>query len=330
MKAQRPPRLSLDLLRGFHAAARHLSFTHAARELCITQSAVSQEVKALEEQLGTPLFTRVNRTLRLTQAGQQMYRAANEALVLIDSTAEEVIGAGRALSITATVPFASLWLGPRLSGFTSLHPKISLRVIASNDNLDLARERIDVAIRCLWDDSTRSLKDRLCDYEIFPVCSPALLQSAPIRTTADLAQHVLLDFETVRNGRPWYDWQLWLEAMGVRGLKPAGSLRFTHYDQVIEAALAGSGVAIGRWPHLATYLRSGILFAPLRQAGETRLGRFHLITSGAPLESTVAFVNWLRAEMDEDIAKRGSSRGAGRHAPPARRKQAILREKERR
>ena len=304
MKRQRP-RLSLDLLRGFHAAARHLSFTHAARELCLTQSAVSQEVKALEEQLGTPLFTRVNRTLRLTEAGERIHRAASEALRLIDATVEEVTGAGRALSITATVPFASLWLGPRLSGFTRLHPEISLRVIASNDNLDLARERIDVAIRWLGDDASRSARERLCDYEMFPVCSPALLRSTPIRTVSDLAKHVLLDFETVRSGRPWYDWQLWLEAMKIRGLKPAGSLRFTHYDQVIEAGLAGSGVAMGRWPHLATYLRSGILVAPLGQAGVTRLGRFYVIAGHGPeSQSTAAFVSWVRAEMNQDIKKR--------------------------
>lgn len=307
MKAQRVPRLSLDLLRGFRSAARHLSFTKAAQDLCVTQSAISQEVKALEDQLDMPLFIRVNRALRLTHAGEQLYRSVNEALGQIDATVDQLIGTRRALCITATVPFASLWLGPRLSGFTRMNPETSLRVISSNDNLDLEREHIDIAIRNCWNGVKRPSRDKVCDYEIFPVCSPTLLRGAlPIRTPADLARHVFLDFETVRNGRPWYDWQLWLEAMKIRGLKPAGSLRFSHYDQVIEAAIAGSGVAIGRWPHLASHLQSGVLVAPLSDSGVAHLGWFELIvSSAAPSEVSMAFTTWLRAQTAEDIKMRG-------------------------
>jgi LysR family glycine cleavage system transcriptional activator len=332
MKSQRTPRLSLDLLRGFRAAARHLSFTHAAHELCVTQSAVSREIKALEEQLSTPLFTRVNRTLRLTPVGEQLYRAANEALELIDSTVEQVMGAGRALCVTATVPFASLWLGPRLSRFTRLHPEISLRVIASNDRLDMAREHIDIAIRHITSGATPPLQDKIFDYEIFPVCSPALLRgSTPIRTPADLANHVLLDLDTVRNGRPWHDWPLWFNAMKMRRVKPAGSLQFSHYDQVIEAAIAGSGIAIGRWPHLASHLATGVLVSALSDAGVARHGGFYVVVEDdAPPEPIQAFIAWLRCEADDDTkgrsrptatrerAKKVSSRAA------ASRKQTLL------
>ena len=306
MKPQRVPHLSLDLLRGFRAAARHLSFTHAAHELCVTQSAVSREVKALEEQLGTPLFTRVNRTLRLTLVGEQLYRAANEAIELIDSTVEQVMGAGRALSVTVTVPFASLWLGPRLSRFTRRHPEISLRVIASNDRLDMSREHIDIAIRHITSGATPPVQDKIYDYEMFPVCSPALLRgSAPIRTPADLANHVLLDLETVRNGRPWYDWPLWFNAMKMRRIEPAGSLHFSHYDQVIEAAIAGSGIAIGRWPHLASHLRSGVLVSPLLDAGVARHGGLYVVVANeAPTEPAKAFITWLRSEADDDTKGR--------------------------
>ena len=306
MKPQRVPRLSLDLLRGFRAAARHLSFTQAAHELCVTQSAVSREVKALEEQLSTPLFTRVNRTLRLTPVGEQLYRAANEAIELIDSTVEQVTGAGRALCVTVTVPFASLWLGPRLSHFTRLHPEISLRVIASNDRLDMTREHIDIAIRHITSEATPPLRDKIYDYEMFPVCSPALLRgSTPIRTPADLANHVLLDLETVRNGRPWHDWPLWFNAMKMRRVKPAGSLHFSHYDQVIEAAIAGSGIAIGRWPHLANHLRTGVLVSPLLDAGVARHGGFYVVVANdAPREPVEAFVTWLRSEADDDAKGR--------------------------
>src|SRR5512145_3004004 len=107
MERRRRPRLSLDLLRGFHAAARHLSFTRAARELSVTQPAISREIKVLEEQLGQPLFRRVNRTLQLTQAGEELYRAVHEALALVDGATERLSSGGRTLAVTTTTALAS-------------------------------------------------------------------------------------------------------------------------------------------------------------------------------------------------------------------------------
>lgn len=307
MPPQRKPRLSLDLLRGFRTAARFLSFTKAAQELSLSQSAISREVKALEDQLGAPLFTRVNRTLRLTQAGEQLYRAASEALELIDAAAEHVAGAGRTLSITATVPFASLWLGPRLSDFARHHPDVRLRVVASNDNLDIAREQIDLAVRYVPNGTNPPSGEWIFDYELFPVCSPRLLEQpgCQIESVAHLANHVLLDLETVRSGRPWYDWQQWIQAMDVGTLKSAGSVRFSHYDQVIAAALSGGGVAMGKWPHLASQLHEDVLIAPLGDAGVARIGRFYVITGGpAPSASVQAFLTWLRREAQRDVRRR--------------------------
>jgi DNA-binding transcriptional LysR family regulator len=317
MKQPRTPRLSLDLLRGFRAAARHLSFTRAAHELFVTQSAISREVSKLEEQLGTPLFARVNRTLRLTQAGEHIYRAADEALSLIDSAAAQVAGTGRTFSITASVPFASLWLGPRLPGFARQHPEISLRIVATNDTVDVAREQIDVAIRYTVNSAAPPSQLKIFDYEVFPVCSPVLARdpARPIRAAVDLANHVRLDFETVRNGKPWYDWQQWLDAKQIRGLKPSGSSRFSHFDQVVEAVIAGSGVAIGRWPHLARHLRDGVLVAPLGDASAATLGGFYLVAAETAQQSTVeAFVTWLRAEAQEDDERRHKLLRSGRRA----------------
>ena len=147
MERRRPPRLSLDLLRGFRAAARHPSFTRAARELHVTQPAISREIKALETQLGQPLFLRANRTLTLTQAGEQLYRASDDALALIDAAAERISGGGGALSVTTTTALASLWLVPRLARFTRRHPDIDVRIAASNDTVDIEREHLDLAIR---------------------------------------------------------------------------------------------------------------------------------------------------------------------------------------
>jgi len=307
MKRKPAPRLSLDLLRGFRAAARHLSFTRAAAELCITQSAVSHEVKALEEQLGQPLFSRVNRSLLLTEAGEKLYRAVDDALDSIDSVVTEVAQVEQTLSVTSTVPFASLWLGPRLPEFTRLHPEIGVRLTASNDLLDLRRERIDVAIRHVsaGDDAPSDIK--LFDHEMFPVCAPALLRrpGGMIETPADLAHHVLLEFETVRNGRPWYDWHTWLRARRIRALKPAGWQRFSHYDQLIEAALGGSGVAMGRWPALSRHLAQGALVPPLAATEGVVVGALYVIAPHmARHAATQSFVAWLLAEAERDSERR--------------------------
>lgn len=299
MDSQRDPRLSLDLLRGFRAAARHLSFTRAARELFVTQPAISREIRTLEEQLGTPLFHRANRALKLTQAGEDLYRAVDEALALIDAASRRVAGRGRTLAITTTVPFASLWLAPRLPRFTHLHPDVEIRLAASDDVLDLEREHVDLAIRHVLPGADAPGGECLFDYESFPVCAPKLARDRrrPLRTSADLARHVLLDLETASNGRPWYDWQHWFDAMRLRAPRPAGSLRFSHYDQVVEAAIAGSGVAIGKRPHLERQLRDGTLVAPLGSGCVAKLGGFRLVVAGTADRDVVdTFVAWLRSE----------------------------------
>ncbi len=318
MDAQRLPRLSLDLLRGFRAAARHLSFTRAAQELFVTQPAVSREIRTLEEQLGTPLFTRVNRGLRLTRAGEDLYRAVDEALAMIEAATQRVVGGGRGLAVTTTVPLASTWLVPRLPQFAQLHPEVDLRVVASNDTLDLARERLDVAIRHVRRGNAARAGERLCDYRIFPVCAPHLAQdrSRPLRTAGDLSRHTLLDFETVRDARPWSDWMLWFDAKAVAPVKGAGSLRFSHYDQVVHAAVEGSGVAVGRWPHLARQLQDGVLIAPFGIDGVIEFGAFHVVAAETVRRPEVeAFVAWLHAEAARDaVAVQAVASGRRRRA----------------
>lgn len=306
MDAQRNPRLSLDLLRGFRAAARHLSFTRAAQELFLTQPAISRGIRTLEEQLGAPLFHRVNRTLRLTHEGEQLYRAVDEAIESIDTAARRIAGPGRTLAVTITVPLASTWLGPRLPRFALAHPEIDMRLAASNDVLDLARERIDVAIRHVPQGASEPAGgEKLFDYDIFPVCAPALARDRrrPLREVDDLSQHVLLDMQTTSNGRPWHDWQHWFDAMKMRTPKSAGSLRFSHYEQVVQAAIEGSGVAIGKQPHLTRQLREGTLVAPLGHAGVARFGSFFVIVADAARsDATEAFTTWLHDEARRDAA----------------------------
>jgi DNA-binding transcriptional LysR family regulator len=313
MDRQRTPRLSLDLLRGFRSAARHLSFTHAARELFVTQSAISHQIRTLEEQIGRPLFRRVNRALELTETGAELYRAIDEALTLIDNATQRASGPWRTLAVTTTVALASTWLVPRLPRFAELHPEIDLRLVASNDAIDLERDGIDVAIRFATLDMKPPSPEKLFDYRQFPVCSPALARSRerPLRTLADLSRHVLLDFETILYGRPWYDWQRWCDAMKLPAVKGAGWLRSSHYDQVIEAARKGTGVAIGKWPHLSDHLRDGSLVSPLGEAGTTVVGGFFVEVPGARRGAAAeAFVAWLRSEAREDESGKPPRPGA--------------------
>jgi DNA-binding transcriptional LysR family regulator len=329
MDKRRHPRLSLDLLRGFRVAARHLSFTRAAQELFVTQSAISREIKTLEGQIGKPLFRRVHRALQLTPAGEALFRASDEALALIDAATEQLAGSGQALAITTTTALASPWLAPRLPRFNRLHPGIDVRIAASNDKPDLEREQLDIAIRFVPRGADTPDGERLLDCDIFPVCSPALARDAarPLRTPADLARHVRLDFETIRDGHPWSEWDVWFNATKVPVAKPASTLRFSHYDQVIPAAIEGSGVAMGARPHLTQLLKDGVLCAPFGPAATATLGSFYVaIRSGAAgRDTTEAFVAWLRSEVRRDgelalVAPRAADRSRGRRTrvSPAR------------
>lgn len=313
MKRQRTPRPSLDLLRGFRAAARHLSFTRAAQELFVTQSAISHEIRTLEQQLGRPLFRRVNRTLQLTETGEQLYREIDAGMTLIDDAIGRAAGPSRTLSVTTTVALASTWLVPRLPRFAARNPDIDLRVVSTNEWLDLKREYIDVAIRFVLATAAQPALPKLFVYRQFPVCSPALARNRtrPLRSSADLSKHVLIDFETIVYGRPWYDWQHWFNAMRLRPIKGAGWLRFSHYDQVIEAARKSSGIAVGKWPHLVDHLREGVLVSPLGDGGVADVGAFYLeVADSAPRQSVDVFTDWLRQEIarDDETLKRSDVR----------------------
>ncbi len=315
---RRRPRLSLDLLKGFEAAARHLSFTRAAHELSLTQSAVSREIKTLEVQLGQPLFRRLNRGLRLTDAGQGLHRAVGEALKLIDEATDRLAtsSGGETLAVTTSAPLASTWLVPKLPRFTRLHPEVDVRSVAADQSLELERERLDLAIRWAPPGSDIPGGELLFDVEMFPVCSPTVARdpARPLRSPADLARHVLLDLETATARGPWSDWGPWLEEMQHGNLKPGGTLHFSHYDQVVQAAIDGSGVAIGRNPHNARHLRDGLLVAPFGREAALRRGAYFVLISPRSTERSVVkeFVAWLRDEVRQDVAADAEREGPDR------------------
>ncbi|MBL8437626.1 LysR substrate-binding domain-containing protein [Zoogloea sp.] len=297
-------RISLQLIRGFWVAARHLSFTRAAEELCLTQSAVSREIKKLEAQVGRPLFRRINRGLELTDAGLELYRAVEEGVSVIDAAAERIAGQHQELSVTTSVPLASLWLVPHLARFAKTHPMTDVRIVGSNDVVDLGQTNIDIAIRYFRNAALGETETMLAPYSTFPVCAPKLLDDPerPLHTVADLSRHVLLEFETTTQGRPWFDWDIWFQAMKIQSIVAAGRQRFAHYDQVIEAALAGMGIAIGKRPHLNAHLLSGDLCAPFGPNSIAALGSFHLVIAERSAGRTVVeqFATWIRDEFRQE------------------------------
>lgn len=309
----------LDRLEVFEAAARTLSFTRAAEELALTQSAVSRSIASLEERLGFALFERRHRALVLTERGQALNHTATEMLERLDETIARLRGrdAARTLTVTASISFASLWLVPRLARFTQEHPHIDVRIAASNEIVDLDRAGIELAVR--YSPIGRAPGgEKLFGEEVFPVCSPALLRdpARALARPADLARHTLLHYEDIR-GAPWLDWSPWFEAAGIPDLKPAGALHFSHYDQLILAAIGGQGVALGRVPLLHEQLRTGALVAPFRR-GVASPRCYHVMRSArsAGNSDVDAFVAWLHAEAA------GQASG-GTEAKPRPRRRAI-------
>jgi LysR family transcriptional regulator, glycine cleavage system transcriptional activator len=292
---------SLDLLRGFEAAARLLSFTRAGEELHLTQSAVSRQMQELESQLGAKLFERRHRALALTEAGQQFYPAAAQVLSTMRAATDRLRAqAGRGtLSVTTTHSFASLWLIPRLAGFTRAHPGVDVRISADIRVQDLERDGLDIAIRHGPPTLAGPNAERLFGERVFPVCSPKLLKDArrPLKLPADLRHHVLLQYDDPDARHPWLNWRTWLEVERLSELKPAGRLTFSGYEQIIPAAIAGHGVALGRSPLLNDALASGELVAPFKRTTDPARAYFAVVSANAAGRAEVTdFVAWLKAE----------------------------------
>ncbi len=297
-RSRLPP---LDLLRGFEAAARHLSFTRAAAELFVTQSAVSRQIKALEEHLGVPLFQRRHRSLLLTEDGQALYRAAHDLLHRLADTLSR-IGRGRdakLITVSATVSFAAMWLVPRLSSFRARHPELEVRIAADNDLIDPDRERIDAIVRYCPPEVAPPGAQRLFGELVCPVASARLVRRrrAALRMPEDLRHHVLLHLDDPAGRTPWLSWRVWFEAMKLPPVAPAANLYFSHYDQMIRAAIEGQGVALGRSPLLEDFLRSGKLLAPFGRTALSNRAYFVATSRAAAVRPEVrAFVEWVVGE----------------------------------
>jgi LysR family transcriptional regulator, glycine cleavage system transcriptional activator len=289
----------LELLVAFESAARHLSFTRAADEIALTQSAVSRQIQALEDRLGVTLFRRLHRALALTEDGAKLYAAAVEALGRLDRVTRELRHSERAKTVvvTTTPGFAGLWLIPRLATFVSAHPGVDVRISASNELVNLERDGVDVAVR--YRPVRSDVGDggvRLFGETVSPVCSPRLLRPPhpPLVRPADLAAHTLLRMEP-DGGNQLMDWGLWLHAMKLSDLRPAGVLHFSSYDQLISAAIDGQGIALGRMPLIEAHLKSRKLVAPFSDAVVSPRCYFMLVSAAAAAKPEVRdFTAWLQ------------------------------------
>jgi LysR family glycine cleavage system transcriptional activator len=293
MATRLPP---LNALRTFEAAARHLSFTRAAEELFVTQAAVSHQIRALEEQLGAPLFRRMNRTLILTDQGQVLLPAVREAFDRLRAGVRRVedLSSGGALTISTTPSFAASWLAGRLVRFQALHPEIELQLSATSRLVDFAREGVDCGIRYGDGNWPGLISQRLFEMTLLPVCSPSLLDSThPLRQPADLAQHTLLH---ALDGAD--DWRLWLHAAGVAGIDPTRGPKFDTIPLVLQAAINGAGVGIGRRQLVAAELAAGRLVAPFDlELPDVYAYYFVAPEATADQPKLAAFRDWLLAEV---------------------------------
>ena len=291
----------LDALRGFVAAARRLSITAAAQDLCLTQSAVSRQIQALEERLGTPLFVRGNRSIALTDAGRQLFDLASPWLDELAelSAALKGDGAPRPVTISASIGVAALWMLPRLGAFQAAHPDVDIRMATSNRIADLRRDGIDLAIRYAAPSGVPADAVRLFDEDVVPVASPAIAATA-FATPDALARHVLLDLDD--DARTFLHWTPWLQRHGLPQRPPA-TLHFNQYDQLIQAAIEGNGVALGRLALVLPMLKDGRLVAQMDRRSRADYAYWLLQATDEPRHEVVLVRDWLRDQVARTSAE---------------------------
>jgi LysR family glycine cleavage system transcriptional activator len=294
-----PRRLpALTALPAFDAAARHLSFTHAAKELHLTHGAISHAIRNLEEDLGVKLFERGTRSVRLTPVGA-IY--ANEIGAALDRISASTIAATAprspgVLNVSTSDGFAGRWLVPRLHRFHRKHRDIDVRLSTSGALVDFVRDGIDLAIRYGEGGYRGVVSELLAEEDVTPVCSPELLKGKhPLRTPEDLCHHRLIH-DNFRIG-----WATWLQSVGVHGVDSERGIRFDSAAFAVEAAVQGEGVLLGRSALVSADLAAGRLVRPFEHALPSRWRYYVVYPEGALRQHKVQlFRDWLFEEMTAD------------------------------
>jgi len=289
---------SLNALRAFEAGARHLSFTRAATELSVTQTAISHQVRQLEDQLGTRLFDRLPRELRLTSSGAMLYPALAEAFDRVAEAVSRVRAAPgtRPLTVTVTPTFGSRWLAQRLGRFWREHPHVDLRLHHSVQLVDLVREEVHLAVRWGRGSWPGLVAERLMRAQATPMCSPALLTAKhPLRTPADLRHHTLI------HQKDFQEWTEWLAAAGVDAVSGQRGPVIDDANAIIEAAINGDGVMMAIPEVLTEETASGQLTAPFEVTPDPAFAYYVVYAPGSMAQpNSRSFRDFLVAEAERE------------------------------
>jgi LysR family transcriptional regulator, glycine cleavage system transcriptional activator len=304
-------------LRTFEAVARCLNFRAAAEDLFSTQSAVSRQIQALEENIGAALFLRHTRSVELTQAGAHLLNVVAPSLKRIDSAVNQVRSrSGRqAVTITTFASFASMWLIPRMEAFQRENPSIDLRIDASDHSIDLESSDVDLALRYGPSKQMPAGARRLFGEQLAPVASPWLFKDLAstrkrlsLAAPADLKNFALIeDIGHVSSNLEWLTWRRWLNAFGQAKLEPTRWLYLSYAHQMIQAAVAGQGIALARTPLVAEYLANGQLIEPLRNARVDSPMAYWILRNPQAMHrpEVNAFVRWLERQAKSTRAEIG-------------------------
>jgi len=311
--------VSAGHLRAFLVVARLKNFRAAAQELSLTQSAVSRQIQALEDEVGAALFVRHTRSVELSAPGALLLRATQPALESVDNAVRHIRQSlGRqSVTITTWASFASVWLIPRLEAFQQAHPDIDIRIDATDAAVDLATADVDLALRYAAPHAIPAGAEHLFNEQLTPVASPWLLTSQPIQQVADLSHCTLIEAgDAYRTSHLQYlTWQRWLHTFQPAGtaLAPKRWLYFNYAYQILQAALSGQGVALARTPLVADSLASGDLVEPLPHARLDSPMAYWLVRAPRTRQrpEVAAFASWL-------LEQAAATRAAMEHASSAR------------
>lgn len=292
----------LAWLRCFEATARFRSFTRAASELCVTQGAVSQQVKHLEQWLQRPLLLRTPRALLPTPEGQWLAVVLRESFQAIEGTLAQlsITRENRPTALSCAPSFAMGWLTPRLGDFYRSHPEVGLRVISEFHALDrdrMARDDVAAAVRFDLGDYRDLQAVEFLDEWLLPVASPAFMAARPeLRTPADVPASLLLhDTDSWAGAGPYEEWEQWLRHAGIDVPMMAQGHHFNLSQLAVGAALAGQGIAMGRAALVLDDLVAGRLVAPFGRPVRSRASYYFVSKIDSP-PHTALVQTWLAAQ----------------------------------
>jgi len=293
--------LPLNALRAFDAAARHMSFKHAADDLSVTPAAISQQIRSLEDFLGVDLFRRTNRSLVLTEAAQMSLLPLKEGFERLEEAVDIIAGSktSTVLKVSVSPSFASKWLVPRLASYYERRPDAIVKISATMQVTDFKAEDTDVAIRYGRGNYDGLQSEELLRETLFPVCAPGLFDGEAATPCAVL-KHTLIHDDSSIEDESAPNWTMWLKAAGVTAPDGMPAIHFNNNALAIEAAVAGRGVALARSAIAEEDIKAGRLIKPFGEAVPVNFAH-HIVYPKEKIknERVQDFIEWLREETSK-------------------------------